>query len=656
MVLGSPNYSSASESSAPSPSHQQQPELPSSSPLVLYRLRSEGDTLEPRNAATFSPGDSTPVAPQENGLPHAALFSRKSSSSSVTVASYPNAPRVFIPYEYDPSLDNQKADDDEDFLHDPKASQDLEKSVPRSSSVLSWRGFKNIGLLVILVLGLLSLFLIYPIVKHFQDAARNKGIANNNNNAANVTGQNPRFNKLDHLIDPDTPEEATTRMGFDGERYQLVFSDEFNQPGRTFYPGDDPYFEAMDMWYGVTQDLEWYDPQQVTTRDGALVITMDSTNTTQPGKTPGSTAPFKTEDNYGLGFRSGMLQTWNKFCFTSGYIEVSLILPGPNSGQNGYWPGAWTMGNLGRPGYRATTDAMWPYSYDECDLGTFPNQTEKGTTGLLLKDNAWPQFDSKLSVLNGQRLSACTCPNSDHPGPFGKFDQSDTNPRYRGRGVPEIDILEVQKDDQSPGNVASQSAQFAPFSRDYQVDMSGYTIFDQSRTHPNGWNGSPLQQAVSGLTRVPDDGFQGAPNRRFVTYGFEYWADPSNRDNGFITWQVDGKQSVKMVPKAVGPDTGNGGSGVGQRLVPEEPMSIVLNLGISNNWAPPQFETLTFPAEMLFDYVRVYQREGKTNVGCSPKDFPTADYINRHMDQYTNINKTVWEYEKPRNRLYDGPC
>lgn len=34
------------------------------------------------------------------------------------------------------------------------------------------------------------------------------------------------------------------------------FSDEFNTDGRTFYDGDDAYFQAMDFWYGVTQDLE----------------------------------------------------------------------------------------------------------------------------------------------------------------------------------------------------------------------------------------------------------------------------------------------------------------------------------------------------------------------------------------------------------------
>lgn len=34
------------------------------------------------------------------------------------------------------------------------------------------------------------------------------------------------------------------------------FSDEFETPGRTFYDGDDAYYQAMDFWYGVTQDLE----------------------------------------------------------------------------------------------------------------------------------------------------------------------------------------------------------------------------------------------------------------------------------------------------------------------------------------------------------------------------------------------------------------
>ena len=34
--------------------------------------------------------------------------------------------------------------------------------------------------------------------------------------------------------------------------YVLVFSDEFNVDGRSFYPGDDPFWEAVDLHYWGT--------------------------------------------------------------------------------------------------------------------------------------------------------------------------------------------------------------------------------------------------------------------------------------------------------------------------------------------------------------------------------------------------------------------
>jgi beta-glucanase (GH16 family) len=120
------------------------------------------------------------------------------------------------------------------------------------------------------------------------------------------------------LIDPDTPESAKTRTGYDNEAYTLVFSDEFNTPNRTFWPGDDPFWEAADIWYWSTDDQEWYDPGQVVTKDGYLSIVMDNI------------------PKNGLPYRSGMLQSWNKFCFTTGYIEVSISLPGPNQETTGY--------------------------------------------------------------------------------------------------------------------------------------------------------------------------------------------------------------------------------------------------------------------------------------------------------------------------------
>jgi beta-glucan synthesis-associated protein KRE6 len=45
---------------------------------------------------------------------------------------------------------------------------------------------------------------------------------------------------------------------------------------------------------------------------------------------------MENAENRGLQYRSGMLQSWNKFCFSGGYIEVSMTLPGPNMETQGY--------------------------------------------------------------------------------------------------------------------------------------------------------------------------------------------------------------------------------------------------------------------------------------------------------------------------------
>ena len=31
-----------------------------------------------------------------------------------------------------------------------------------------------------------------------------------------------------------------------------------------------------------------------------------------------------------------MIQSWNKFCFSGGYIEVAVSLPGPDENAQGY--------------------------------------------------------------------------------------------------------------------------------------------------------------------------------------------------------------------------------------------------------------------------------------------------------------------------------
>ena len=320
--------------------------------------------------------------------------------------------------------------------------------------IFTKRGLLNIGGLLFLTIGLLILFIGYPILYvyraslaawiHIVAYTNTLGrtfaqkLDNENNPCAGNVDCLPGVGKVPllknirtGLIDPETPQSAMTTTAVDGTELKLVFSDEFNTPGRTFYPNDDPYFTAVDLWYGVTQDLEWYDPDAVTTAGGVLEIRFDA---------------FQ---NHNLNYRSGMLQSWNQMCFTGGHLETSISLPGAGD-TIGFWPGFWSMGNLGRPGYASTTDGLWPYSYDNiCDAGITPNQSQP----------------DGLSLLPGMRLPACTCLNEDHPTPG------------TSRSAPEIDVLEgsvgpLNQDNTLQIGVASQSLQVAPFDIWYQPDYS----------------------------------------------------------------------------------------------------------------------------------------------------------------------------------------
>ena len=351
----------------------------------------------------------------------------------------------------------------------------------------------------------------------------------------NGSGQVPDIPGLPNLIDNDTPDDALTRTGWDGDQYSLVFSDEFNTDGRTFWPGDDPFWEAVDLHYWATTDLEWYDPDAMVTEGGNLVITLSE------------------EPIHDLNFRSGMVQSWNKFCFTGGYVEVRASLPGTPTAM-GYWPGAWTLANLVRAGYGATADGVWPYSYDSCDVGTLPNQTwPNGTDPVAAKESGSRDYGGELSYLNGQRLSACTCPGEEHPGPSNNV----------GRSGAEIDILEGQVDSTGVGS-ASQSIQIAPMDAGY---LWGNTtpdtiIYDEDITFQNIWQGSVNQESLSVITLTDAVSYEGAG---YQTYGFEYQPGP----DGYITWYYNGNPTWTMQASAIGPDPE---TQIAQRLVSEEPM------------------------------------------------------------------------------------
>ncbi|KAF7320123.1 Glycoside hydrolase family 16 protein [Mycena kentingensis (nom. inval.)] len=568
------------------------------------------------------------------------------------------APSVFSlspdPAAWGADINHQEPDD---FLHNPDPKRD--RRIDNDHNVFTFRGLSNLGCLLILGTGLITLLcvvcpvrycsrLTVDLVLDTHSSATSKrtlclslvdstlegptrrgrrvSVPDTRTRQVLTVLQVPEISTFG-LIDLATPKKAYTMTSYHnpGEELQLVFSDEFETDGRSFYPGDDPYWEAVDLHYWGTNNLEWYDPAAITTKNGALEITLSR------------------KETHDLNYQGGMMSTWNKFCFTGGLIVSSVSLPGTNN-VHGLWPAIWTMGNLGRAGFGASLDGMWPYSYDSCDVGTAPNQTINGLP-LAATINGDPSANDELSFLPGQRLSRCTCPGESHPGPI----HSDGT--YVGRAAPEIDIFEAQISN-GAGQV-SQSCQWAPFNNEYKwFNTSDNLIIPNLETSVlNSYLGGAFQQATSVVSDTNQRCYQ-LLDDCFSIYGFEY---KPGFDGAYISWITDDKLVWTLNQNGMDADTA---VEIGDRPIPQEPMYIIANLGMSLNFGAVDFERLIFPATMRVDYIRVYQPKNAINIGCDPADFPTQAYINEYIEAYTNANLTTWvdDFKQPfpRNKLTDG--
>lgn len=225
-------------------------------------------------------------------------------------------------------------------------------------------------------------------------------------------------------VDPDSP--AIVRSTFaltegDDRLYTLVFSDEFEQEGRTFRDGEDPRWTAVHKNDITNNPLHYYSHDNIRTgQGGKLVLTTEI----EPKNFSEYNPVLKTNENQYKEIKSGMLQSWNKFCFTGGIVEFRATLPGkPRTA--GLWPAIWMLGNLARATYINSTENLWPFSTNVCDERTRYSQ-----------------------LVN-------SCPGTNDAG-YGLGDE------HRGRGAPEIDILEVMYMDVFEDPLLSASLQVAP--------------------------------------------------------------------------------------------------------------------------------------------------------------------------------------------------
>jgi beta-glucan synthesis-associated protein KRE6 len=248
-------------------------------------------------------------------------------------------------------------------------------------------------------------------------------------------------------IDPDTQMSEKFRKSFVDDRdYELVFSDEFNTEGRQFHDGKDSRWTAMDKNDYTNFALHYYKADLAKTSNGFLNIStiIEDISFSIPGPVGTNTKSSKTKN-----YQSGMINGWNKFCFTGGMVEISAQLPGlPDAG--GLWPAMWLLGNLARATYVGSSNNVWPWSYDTCS-----------------KDLQREQAISACNEVNHYGL---------HP--------------LQGRGAPEIDLLEAMSGTGEPlpgTNVTrkpyfSTSFQVAPSIQTYE---DGIIYGDKNKTDIN---------------------------------------------------------------------------------------------------------------------------------------------------------------------------
>lgn len=440
-------------------------------------------------------------------------------------------------------------------------------------------------------------------------------------------------------IDPDTsPSFFQTKSFASGEEYDLVMSDEFNRPGRTFKDGHDPMWTAIDksdddQTSSGRGSLQFYNSSTISTDKGLLIIETNTEDTDWKGWNPYK----KRYEKMSRHFKSGMLQSWNKFCFTGGILEVSVQLPGRHD-VGGLWPAAWMLGNLGRATFEASTNLMWPWSYQKCDR----------------------------SLQKAQKLSGCdvTSHFSLHPG--------------QGRGATEIDIIEVM-----PGpstklpfvkhNVrrpyTSMTLQIAPGipaskkrPQSGTLPEWGFTWYD-NLTYGKNVSINPFFYGTylsatsvnEAVARSKEESYQCdaissimSINESYFNSLHKFRIEWQPGENGYLKWYVDDDFKFGVDAKSLKPmDT----------QIPNEPSYVILNTAISTSWGfpnPPFGCTLydckdpegqcgmnsgfckSLPAHFYVDYVRVYQnkQDPSHTLGCNPPDFPTKRYIKGHEFKY----------------------
>lgn len=348
---------------------------------------------------------------------------------------------------------------------------------------------------------------------------------------------------------------------------------------------------------------------------------------------------------------------------------LSSLNPIPIAG-----PAFWLMGNLARPGYTFSTGGMWPYTYNSCGGGIAGlDKTGANKPQLITACPDPPGFNRSLygmqpgvgrgapeldivemkvpPSINSQTGEPIPLglPRGGAPGqhsaafnsmtvqvgpllPNGTtwmdpFNQSPHGPLGPGMYLPQ--------DAMQPGAPLEGmfthstywegdfSSGMAPQLREAQGEQ-GFDEGEYSNRLMNIRPGNVVQDSVSVMATLAPTFFNSMHK-----FGLNW------KPREYIRWYIDDQMVYEVNKEALGAQS-NGTYETLERLIPVEAMFVIFNFAMSDTFTKVDLDRLGFPADYKVDYVRVYQEKESINVGCSPKDYPTEQYIACKHDTYVH--------------------
>lgn len=471
-------------------------------------------------------------------------------------------------------------------------------------------------------------------------------------------------------IDKDSPPDILRVKNIHDKRWvDLVMSDEFLEDGRSFHDDADKKFQAIDKPDNSNEALQFYNSSRdyVTTENGYLQITTRAEKTHWMEWDEEKHEPIERVKNY----TSGMVQTWNKMCFTGGVLEIAVEMPG----AAGLWPAAWLMGNLARATFDTTTMYMWPWSYNKCtgEVSHLEDKQERSACedtkvfGMHPKQGRGaPEIDIfEMMPASSQSETGASSPpymiSSLHVSPG-----IDTNRPHNGQQLNESSYNNWYENLYVGENGELNSGfwgQMCGPEKDFSVDQIHKYMEDalsvKTRLNESHFASTHVYRIEWQPPTSGGGGSGGGESASSSSINSNSNSSSGHRDAGYIYWYIDDKLIFGIDGESLESKTG--------AQIPAEPMYLILNTAMSHRWGMsepcandqcgacwhcydctnPECECAlpdglknceNLPSHVKIDYVRLYQDRADSlhTTGCSPPNFPTAEFIAAHRERYAD--------------------